>query len=345
MSSCSTTYGTVVHGLCSGCTTCSQSRRSGSRRYALSVAIPYTTPIPSTSALEEEVRAARTRHRERLDALEQLSAEHVALGEEISVEAKATATPERYGWWSRLWSSFGRERSIMRTAALEERVEQAWRRVLAMAHHLDRLAADRVMLRREIEILEARIAQYEHCAVLALTAQQAFELSDAFEEAQLAQADHHVFSRAARRLSAIVSLHREILQLDLDVEGRLSALHVAGTNLLDALDADLVRLASEARLQQLSETFATDLVALRESVVRVNRCATEGAILFTEDLDRLADEVEPLASVDPQRIEAEREVSIHLRSRSVNDAVASARQTAVLRERLRGRAPGDNDPS
>lgn len=313
----------------------------------------YTVAVPSASALEEEVSAARARHRARLEALRALSAEQVAESERWRA---ADPPAPKAGLWAKIGAALSRKGASRPAPDLEDRLEAVQRRVLSLAHHLDRLAADRAVLKGEIEAIESRIAAYARAAEIAADAIAKLSIEEAKAglgarglsiEAALAErsADRRAFLRAIDRLSSVAALHREILQVDTDVEERLTALHAAGTRLLDALDADLARIATEARARELMDAFASDMGALRESVARVNRLATEGAVLLTEQLDRLADEVDPISAIDPAALAAERELAVHLRDRSVADAVARARAKAGSRP-ARAQAPteGEEEP-
>jgi hypothetical protein len=295
----------------------------------------YTTSVPSAAALEEEVQAARARHRERMEGLARLSQTQLALREE-----------EAEGLWGFLARLPLLSRLLQRApeaVQLEDRIEVAQRRVLELAHHLDRLAADRAALTRQLAQLQERITTYEANAEIAAQAilgleerhQSASEGQAAVLEARIVQhmAEMRAFQRAAQRLSTLCHLHHEFLKLDESVEGRLSQLHSAGTEMLDALDRQLAVLLDRDRARQLHATVGHDLVSLRDSVARVNRLATEGAVLLTEDLDRLADEVDLLAPSDAEARAAEQELAVFLRDRTVEQAVARARQQVALRAR------------
>jgi chromosome segregation ATPase len=308
----------------------------------------YTVAVPSAAALEEEVQAARSRHRERMEGLARLSADQLAL-REASSEAKNPWQSLR-DWLARLPLLSGLLQQAPQATQLEDRIEVAQRRVLELAHHLDRLAADRASLTRQLGQLQQRISTYEANADIAAQAILALEqqleathpaqAQGALLEAQVVQhmAEMRAFQRAAQRLGALCHLHQEFLQLDESVEGRLSQLHSAGTEMLDALDRQLAVLLDRERARQLQATVGHDLVSLRDSVARVNRLAAEGAVLLTEDLDRLADEVDLLAPSDAEARAAEQELAVFLRDRTVEQAVARARQQVALRARARGHA-------
>jgi chromosome segregation ATPase len=297
--------------------------------------------IPSARALEDEVARARARHRDRLAALARIAED---------AGAPAPGTPQTP--FDRLKALLGRilggpTRSPL-PSSLEDEVEAAQRRVSQVAHALDHLAADRAEVRREVEALSARItaAEAENERRAARIAELGAQLDAAVErdpadpsitalEAGLAatDGDRRASSRAVQRLAAIQRLHAEHLAAVDGFERGLAALHEAAAEVLDALDDELADLATEERARQLATVVEGDLGRLRDRVARVNRVAGEGAVLLTEHLDRLADEVELLAPADPAALEAERELSVFLRDRTAAEAVARARQQAELRRR------------
>ncbi|MEZ4238246.1 MAG: hypothetical protein R3F59_19265 [Myxococcota bacterium] len=215
-------------------------------------------------------------------------------------------------------------------------MEAAQRRVSRLAHALDQLAAGRDEVAAEVSALAARIAASDaaidgaEAHIAAAEAALAGGVPRARAEALEArivglQGDRRGHARAVTRLAAIQRLHAEHLDAVERLERGVSALHAAAVDALEALDEQIGGLAAEERRRQLARALGADLGALRDRVARINRDDTDDALLLTERLDRLADEVDLLAPLDPAALEAEREITVYLRDRTVGDAVARAR--------------------
>lgn len=306
----------------------------------------------SAGDLEARVQQARERHRERLATFQRLTVEHEGLRDELNEGLQDSSSvwdlvgslfgPEQAG--PHLRSLLGRISAVgapasraLDSAELERKLETAQRRVLRLAQHMDRLELDRKALRRELEqlheqatdaVADAELAR-QHGealregldalagAVVSPKRRRRLDGDEALLEARLQQRelDRRCFLRCEARLQSLLRLHHQFLRMGDSLHANLHSLHEAANGVLEQLDAELLRLASQAQAQDLAREVAQDMEGLRASVARVNRLSTEGAVLLVENLDRLTEEVDLLAPLDPHRLAAEQEVQRSLKGR------------------------------
>ena len=317
----------------------------------------------SSVTLEQQVARARSAHRRRLQGFHGLSAEHDSLRAQEDAGSGDASTV-----WDVVGAALGpgdvapHLRSLLSQAPvlspaaegnlgvhdLEARLEAAQIRVLRVAHHIDRLDLDRAALRAEMTALRTQMegatgdAQRAADAILALKKgldriglEPGWEHKTLTLERLLTQRGDELraYQRTADRLASILALHHEFLKLSGSLGRGLSDLHVASTDVLNELDQQLVRAAVKAQAADMARAVKDSMEGLHESVARVNRLSSQSAVLLTENLDRLAEEVDLLAPADPDKLVAEEEVNQMLRG-SVDDLVKAARNQVALRKRV-----------
>ncbi|MBT3218274.1 MAG: hypothetical protein HN348_04230 [Proteobacteria bacterium] len=308
--------------------------------------ISYESPVLSALELEDLVQNTRARHQKRLKSLAGLSREHRELKQAID-EGFRDESPEVKsgisGFFSRLFRS---PPAVSAADLLETRLELAQRRVLQVAHHLDRLSLDRSAIHREIEGIHKQIGAVErdsNCAaelILKLKPHVDELGADPTEQALIEsrllerEAELRSFQRTKKRLTDVMALNDQFLELTEQLHINLSELHDAASTVLRELDLQLARVAAEAQARDIARAMSDSMGSLRDSVARVNRIADEGAVLLTENLDRLSDEVNLLSPTDQLLVEAEKEVNVFLRNQTVDDAVRRARQQVALKEQM-----------
>ncbi|MCB9761143.1 MAG: hypothetical protein H6739_14985 [Alphaproteobacteria bacterium] len=321
-------------------------------------------PLPG-EVLDALIADAQARHRSRIGTLDALHREHSQLGEEMNEGLAETSSvwdlvsaalgPGEVG--PHLRRLLGRipvfaqaEPAAASATTLERKLEQTQRQLLRLDHHLVRISADRAALQGELDALTTRLGHAAHDAELAADDLAACRTqlvrdaddADLLARVSLREAELRALTVQRVRLRAVLGLQHEFLRLVESVAAHLGELREASAGVLDALDRKLGEMAAEAQARDLARAVGEDIDDVRASVARVNRCATEGAVLLTETLDRLADEVDLLSPNTPTALNAQREVRAALRQDAVDDLVRYTRDEAARKRRL-AQLTGDED--
>lgn len=290
-------------------------------------------PAPDAVAVDARVADARVRFRRALDALGALQRPVASQPPPTfaGVIAAAFGPGEVADAWRR-WRDAERE-APGALEALERGVEDAQRQVSRVGRSIQAVTREETAIRAEMEavrrVVEARsLAAGEATAKVAAFGRGQLALDLARARATPAQgaaldADAALLGglrrawedearraeRDAARLGAVLELGTDALDWCGRLRASLEQVHADGEAVLHELDLRLGRMAAEARAADLGAALHAGMGALEASVARVHLQVREGADALRHRLDDLAAAPDLLASPDPARAAAEREVA------------------------------------
>lgn len=276
--------------------------------------------------LAEVLTAVEDRHRARIQRLGEWDVELQALRDAV---LKVFDDPEPPTLWQRLTGTPPADAipAAARLATLQRarvRLDHLGER-LALASH--RLEAD---LERLIETTTRAEQTADKVTDAVLRADRQ---SDVDAILRLSIDDHRLGDVCARLAAAPVGLDHAATLIS-GLRRAVGAVATLGSELVDDLERALMGGASRDA-QRLRNTVST----ARVRVTRLVRVEEERGALVTDGIDQIADTFDPWTVPDAARLAAEQELAVHLRDRTVSEAVARARQAVQLRrdrDRRRG---------
>jgi hypothetical protein len=244
---------------------------------------------------------------------------------------------------------------------LTEKVEVAQRRTQEIGNYVDRIGVEVTALQEDIGRLNRKMVVAAHNEEAA--ASHVLELKAALEEveAQLAAAgqasaatralegkrdalkhriwEHgaklRLYSTAEQRLSGIIRMNNNFLEILRNLHGNMQSLYEAGNEVLSELEGNLAALASAAKASELSLDMQNAMDSLRGSVNKVAVLASETSLFLTQNVDRLTREMRVYDEATEQLVESNLAAEREVREERINDTVELAEKELAAIERAK----------
>jgi hypothetical protein len=244
---------------------------------------------------------------------------------------------------------------------LTEKLELAQRRTQEVGNYVDRIGVEVAALQEDIARLNRKMvvaARNEEAA-----ASHVLELKAALEEveAQLARAErgaaatrelearrdaltHRIWEHGARlrlystaedRLSGIIRMNNNFLEILRNLHGNMQTLYEAGNEVLSELEGNLAALASAAKASELSIDMRAAMESLRGSVNKVAVLASETSLFLTQNVDRLTREMRVYDQATEALVEANLAIERETREHRINDTVELAQRELAAIDRAK----------
>jgi len=244
-------------------------------------------------------------------------------------------------------------------ALLGEKVELAQRRVQEVGNYLDALQNDiknlqddirrlnekTVQAARNMEKASAHILELEdmrrkiELALAALPDQrssQAREAAARISEVKRAIWEHgarlRLYANAEDRITAIVGMNNNFLEIMTSLHGNMTALYEAGNEVLNELHGNLSGLASLSKAGTLSVEMHRSMDSLKESVNKLVRLASETSLYLTQNVGQLTSSMKIYDKETELLVQCNLEAEREIREERVDDTIALARLERDRRE-------------
>ena len=236
---------------------------------------------------------------------------------------------------------------------LGEKIEVAQRRVQEIGNYIDTLQSDVKNLQEDIVRLNKRMllsaqneekaAQYvleldthrksleEALAALGdVKGAQAREVQARISEVKRTMWEHgaklRLYSNAEDRISAIVAMNNNFLEIMTNLHTNMSTLYEAGNEVLNELHGNLAGLASISKAGELSVEMHKSMESLKKSVNRLAQLASETSLYLTQNIDRMTSEMKvydkETEAMVASNLAAEREI----KEQRINETIELARK-------------------
>ncbi|MBI5594770.1 MAG: hypothetical protein HY928_01635 [Elusimicrobia bacterium] len=236
---------------------------------------------------------------------------------------------------------------------LGEKIEVAQRRVQEVGDYVDTLQTDIKNLQEDIVRLNKKMvaaAQNEEKAaryVLELEAYRA-ELEKKLAayadqkglEARETQAkisevkrmiwEHgaklRLYSNAEERLSAIVNMNNNFLEIMTNLHGTMQTLYEAGTEVLNELHGNLAGLASITKAGELSVEMHKSMESLKKSVNKLATLASETSLYLTQNIDKLTSEMKIYDKSTEELVASNLAAEREIKEQRINETIELAKK-------------------
>ncbi|MBI2363006.1 MAG: hypothetical protein HYV15_06460 [Elusimicrobia bacterium] len=236
---------------------------------------------------------------------------------------------------------------------LGEKIEVAQRRVQEVGDYVDTLQTDIKNLQEDIVRLNKKMvaaAQNEEKAaryVLELEAYRA-ELEKKLAsyadpkglEARETQAkisdvkrmlwEHgaklRLYSNAEARLSAIVNMNNNFLEIMTNLHGNMQTLYEAGNEVLNELHGNLAGLASITKAGELSVEMHKSMESLKKSVNKLATLASETSLYLTQNIDKLTSEMKIYDKSTEELVASNLAAEREIKEQRINETIELAKK-------------------
>lgn len=236
---------------------------------------------------------------------------------------------------------------------LGEKIEVAQRRVQEVGDYVDTLQTDIKNLQEDIVRLNKKMVAAAHNEekaaryVLELEAYRA-ELEkklSAFSdpksvEAREAQAkisevkrmiwEHgaklRLYSNAEERLSAIVNMNNNFLEIMTNLHGNMQTLYEAGNEVLNELHGNLAGLASITKAGELSVEMHKSMESLKKSVNKLATLASETSLYLTQNIDKLTSEMKIYDKSTEELVASNLAAEREIKEQRINETIELAKK-------------------
>ncbi|MBD3239053.1 MAG: hypothetical protein GF331_00600 [Chitinivibrionales bacterium] len=246
---------------------------------------------------------------------------------------------------------------------LEEKVEVAQRRVQEVGNYLDTterqvndLQTDIVRLNKKMVIAavnEERAAKY------VLELQQAVERIEAriealgdpkSAEARTLQSERdeikkliwehgaklRLYSNAEDRISSIVNMNNNFLEILRNLHANMQALYDSGNEVLNELQGNLAGLATAAKASDLTIEMQKAMDSLKKSVNKVAVLASETSLYLTQNVERLTTGMKIYDDATRDLVESNLAAEREIKEKRIDETIALARKEYGHFEEARG---------
>ena len=160
--------------------------------------------------------------------------------------------------------------------------------------------------KKEVEITKVRQALWEHGAKLRL------------------------FSNAEDRISAIVHMNNNFLEIMTNLHANMHQLLEAGLEVLDELRGNLSSLATVAEAGELSMEMQESMQSLKKSINKVAVLASNTALYLTQNVERMTSELNIYDEATQQLVESNLQAERDMRENRTNEIIALAEKEYEL---------------
>lgn len=236
---------------------------------------------------------------------------------------------------------------------LSEKIEIAQARTNEVGNYVDTLESDVKNLQEDIVRLNKKMivaAQNEEKAaklVLDLEAelkslQAEFEALDDKKSAEAREMQSRIsdvkkliwehgaklrlYSNAEDRISAIVNMNNNFLEIMTNLHSNMSTLHEAGNEVLNELHGNLAGLASISKAGELSVEMKQSMDSLKKSVNRLAVLASETSLFLTQNIDRMTSEMKIYDEETEKQVASNLAAEREKKEERINETIELARK-------------------
>ncbi|HAH06442.1 MAG TPA: hypothetical protein DCM05_07935 [Elusimicrobia bacterium] len=236
---------------------------------------------------------------------------------------------------------------------LNEKIEIAQRRVQEVGNYLDTLQADIKNLQDDITRLNKKMVSAaqnkEKAALYVLDLEEARkrletqlagiadpkslearEMQAKIDEVRKLIYEHgarlRLYANAAERISAIVKMSNNFLEIMTNLNSNMTQLYESGTEVLNELHGNLAGLASMSKAGELSVEMHKSMESLKKSVNRLATLASETSLFLTKNVDRLTSEMKMYDKETEKLVESNLAAEKEIREKRIDDTIALAKK-------------------
>jgi len=242
---------------------------------------------------------------------------------------------------------------------LEEKIEIAQRRVQEVGNYLDTLQNDIKNLQEDVKRLNVRMvqsAQNEERAsayVLELEAYrkkledslkaladpktvQGRELEAKISDVKRMMWEHgaklRLYTNAENRLSSIISMNSNFLEIMTNLHSNMGSLYEAGNEVLNELHGNLAGLSSISKAGELSVEMHKSMESLKKSVNRLAVLASETSLYLTQNVDKLTSEMKIYDKSTEELVASNLAAEREIQEQRINETIALAKDKHQARQ-------------
>jgi hypothetical protein len=242
---------------------------------------------------------------------------------------------------------------------LEEKIEIAQRRVQEVGNYLDVLQNDIKNLQEDVKRLNVKMvqaAQNEERAsayVLELDSYrkkledslkaladpktvQARELEAKISDVKRMMWEHgaklRLYTNAENRLSAIINMNSNFLEIMTNLHSNMGSLYEAGNEVLNELHGNLAGLSSISKAGELSVEMHKSMESLKRSVNRLAVLASETSLYLTQNVDKLTSEMKIYDKGTEELVASNLAAEREIQEQRINETIALAKDKHQARQ-------------
>jgi hypothetical protein len=208
---------------------------------------------------------------------------------------------------------------------LQEDIVRLNKKMVVAAQNEERAAKYVLELESYREQLEAQLKAIEDQKSL-----EAREMSAKISDVKRAIWEHgaklRLYANAGERLSAIINMNNNFLEIMTNLHGNMQTLYDAGNEVLNELHGNLAGLSSISAAGELSVEMHKSMQSLKQSVNRLAVLASETSLYLTQNIDRLTSEMKiydkQTEDLVAQNLAAEREI----KEERINETIELAKK-------------------
>ncbi|HBL16183.1 MAG: hypothetical protein A2X36_13820 [Elusimicrobia bacterium GWA2_69_24] len=135
-----------------------------------------------------------------------------------------------------------------------------------------------------------------------------------------------LYANAEDRLSAIISMNNNFLEIMTSLHGNMTSLYEAGNEVLNELHGNLAGLASISKAGELSVEMHKSMESLKKSVNRLAVMASETSLYLTQNVDRLTSEMKVYDKATEELVASNLSAEREMKEQRINETIALARK-------------------
>ncbi|MAG56331.1 MAG: hypothetical protein CMJ83_08585 [Planctomycetes bacterium] len=148
-----------------------------------------------------------------------------------------------------------------------------------------------------------------------------------------------LFSNAEDRITSIVAMNRNFLQILTNLHANMQGLYDAGIEVLDELRGNLSGLATAAQAGELTLDMQEAMQSLKRSVNRVAVLASNTSLYITQNVERLTAEMKVYDDETRALVESNLAAEREVREQRIDETIALAEKEFGLMEEARTTGP------
>jgi septal ring factor EnvC (AmiA/AmiB activator) len=209
--------------------------------------------------------------------------------------------------------------------SLQDDIGRLNKKMVTAAQNRERAAAYVLELEKQRQVLEDQLK-----AVADPKSAQGRTLSAQINEVKSVIWEHgaklRLFTNAADRLSAVIGMNNNFLEIMTNLDSNMSQLYEAGNEVLNELQGNLAGLSSISKAGELSVEMHKSMESLKESVNKLAVLASDTSLYLTQNIDRLTSDMKVYDKATEDMVAgnlaAEREIKEH----RINETIELARK-------------------
>lgn len=225
-----------------------------------------------------------------------------------------------------------------RIADLRSDVSRLHRKLVVAAQNGEKAARVILDLRQDEVQYEEQVARLP-----AEQGRRRRELEAAMDEIRHQIWEHgarlRLYKNAEDRISAIVSMDNNFLQMLVNLHSNMTVLHESGQEILDELRGNLSGLATAAQASELTLDMQKSMASLKGSVNKVAVLASQTSLFLTQNVERLTSQMKIYDEATLRLVESNLAAEKEILEKRVDETLALARQEHDLALEARGVTP------